>query len=141
MQLIALGNKELMSPWEVIDGALARMKPKRDQAWLAQQLGLGAQAITNWKKRGVPRSRYEDLAGILRLSMEQVAGKAPAPWESVGGEWPFPDISRARWVRLDTRQRFEIELRVRDMVEKFEAEQLSGKSSGSAPNAGTRRSG
>lgn len=141
MRLIALCNKEPMSPWEVIDGALTRMKPKRDQAWLAGQLKLKAQAITNWKDRGVPKGRYEELAEILGLTMEQIAGKAPAPWEITGSEWPFTDIGPARWARLSDRQRWEIELRVRDMVENFETERQSGKSSDSASNPGARRSG
>jgi hypothetical protein len=123
-----------MSPWEVIESALSRRKPPRDQKWLAQELGIGAQAITNWKKRGVvPSAHYAALAELFGLSMEQIAGKAPAPWEGSSGEWPFPDIDSARFMRLTPTQRGEIQGKVRELIERFESEP---KSSGKLSNSG-----
>ena len=131
---------EQMTPWEVIEGALARKKPQRSQDWLAEQLGTTAQAVSNWKDRGVPKGRYEQLSEILGLTMEQVAGKAPVPWERPGGEWPFPDIDPARFARLTDSQRWEIQLRARELIEKFESErQQPGKLSGEGSNARENR--
>lgn len=77
-----------MGPWEVIEQAMARRKPARDQQWLAEQLGIGPQAITNWKTRGVPPARFRDLANLFGLSVDQVEGLEPPPWAKQF-EWPF----------------------------------------------------
>lgn len=123
-----------MTPWEVIDGALGRMNPKQDQAWLAKKLGISEQAVSNWKARGVPRGKYVDLSKVLGLTMEQIAGLAPVPWEKDESEWPFPDIDRARWARLTDIQRGEIQGKVRELLEEFENQRAtgSGKSSTSS---------
>lgn len=128
---------EVMTPWEVIEQALARRRPPRSQEWLAAELSsvtgqsITAQAITNWKVRGVPRGRYTDLADVLGLTTDQVAGRAPLPWER-HDSWPFPGIDPARFDRLTELQRGEIQGKVREMIERFEVEtSQSGKSSGS----------
>lgn len=122
----------LMEPWDVIEGALARRKPPRDQAWLATQLGIRAQAVTNWKTRGVPKTQYEALADLLGLSLEQIAGRAPPPWEAEAGGWPFPDIDSARWARLTELQKGEIQAKVRELIAMFESRRDGlGKSIGS----------
>lgn len=141
--LSGLCHGALVTPWEVIEGALARKKPKRDQAWLAKKLDISEQAISNWKERGVPRSRYEDLADALGLTLEQIAGRAAAPWEVGESEWPFASIDAARWSALTERQRGEIEGKVRELIEKFEAQRStgSGKSSPSQSSAPQRKHG
>lgn len=133
-----------MTPWEVIEGALARKKPRRDQAWLAKQLDISEQAISHWPNRGVPRARYEAIADALGLSLEQVAGRAPAPWEAGNAEWPFPSVEVERWALLTERQRGEIEGKVRELIEKFEAQRssaASGKFSASPSSAAQRKHG
>lgn len=114
----------LMGPWEVIEAALARRKPSRDQAWLAAQLEISEQAVSNWKTRGVPSRQYERLADLLNLTIPQIIGREPPPWESAEGSWPFPSIDVARFSRLTSRQQGEIEGKVREMIERFE--QLRG---------------
>lgn len=77
-----------MTPWEVVQEALAHQRPKRDQAWLAEKLGVEAQAVTNWKTRGVPTKRYRDIAKLFGLTVDQVEGLEPLPWAKQF-EWPF----------------------------------------------------
>lgn len=125
-----------MSPWEIIDNALAHRK--RKWAWLAGELGISAQAVTNWKTRGVPPSQYRTVADALSLSVDQVEGREPLPWDK-GDSWPFPDIDRARFDRLMLLQRGEIQGKVREMIAEFESRQASGKSSASASGANPRK--
>jgi len=109
-----------MRPWDVIEGALARKKPPRDQAWLARELDISEQGVSNWKSRGVPRAQYERLADILGLTMEQVAGREPPPWERTDAAWPFQSIDRSRYDRLNERMKGEIEGKVREQIERLE---------------------
>ena len=126
----------VMTAWQVIEEALSRKRPVRNATWLAEQLGIGIQSITNWKARGVPQGRYVEVGAILGLTAEQLAGVAPLPWEK-SGDWPFPDIDRARFDALTDVQRGEIQGVVRRMLTDFENERntRSGKSSGSQPRA------
>lgn len=130
-----------MSPWEVIEGAMARRRPQRDQAWLAVQLGIGEQAITNWKTRGVPKGRYLEIADLLGLTVKQVAGQEPPPWANEKGNWPFPDIDPARWMALNDYQRGEVQGEVRKLVERFEAQRSLGKFNPSQNGANRRSNG
>lgn len=136
----------LMRPWEVIESVLARRKPPRDQAWLSRQFDehgvtISEQAISHWKKRGVPAARYDLLCEILGLTYHQLTGKEPLPWERKGeGAWPFPDIDAARWAALTELQRGEIQGKVREMIEGFErARSGSGESSGSSSDRAPRK--
>lgn len=71
-----------MTPWEVIEEALAQKRPPRGPAWLAEQLKERIQVVSNWKSRGkVPASRYREVAQILGLTVDQLEGLAPLPWE------------------------------------------------------------
>lgn len=125
-----------MTPWEVIEQALALRKPPRSQAWLAEQLGVKPQAVTNWRMRGaVPTAQYRPIANLLGLTVNQVEGIDPPPWEKETG-WPFPGIEQARFDRLDDIQKGEIQGKVREMIEGFERAAQSGKSSPSRDGAG-----
>ena len=117
-----------MDPWEVIEQALPRLKPRRNREWLALQLGIKPQALGNWKERGVPKGRFFELADLLRLTPDQVAGRAPVPWESEIG-WPFPGIDERRYESLGDAQKDQIQAAVFMMIEKFEQArpQASGK--------------
>lgn len=116
-----------MTPWEVIEQALARRKPKpQSQEWLANELSrrtgtkITPQAISHWKgKRGVPKGRFFDLADLLGLTPDQVAGRAPVPWEKETG-WPFPGIDEGRYTPLLDSQKEQIQEAVIRMIEGFE---------------------
>jgi hypothetical protein len=127
--------------WEVIEAALGRKKPPRKVQWLGDKIGASAQVLTNWKKRGVPAARYRDIADALGLTVDQLEGHAPLPWDAETG-WPFPGIEQARYERLDTWQKGEIQGKVRELIERFEHESTvsqSGKSSGSGHGAARKQ--
>jgi len=107
-----------MTPWEVIEEALRRKRPAKKPAWLAERLAVTAQVVSNWKTRRVPPERYREIAEALDLTVDQLEGVAPLPWESTG--WPFPGIDQARFDRLDQIQKGEIQGKVREMIEEFE---------------------
>lgn len=138
--LIHLPTIGEMTPWEVIEEALARRKPPKNQEWLADQLTqrsgkrVTPQGISNWKSRGVPAARHAELADLFGLTTDQVAGRAPLPWEKDAG-WPFPDIEQARYDRLRDMQKGEIQREVRKLIEAFERESVSGKSTPSPRSA------
>lgn len=81
----------MTTPLEIIHLALAHKKPPRNMQWLAEQLGVKAQATTNWKTRGVPPKRYREIAGLLDITIDQLEGLADLPWrptESKSGLLP-----------------------------------------------------
>lgn len=131
MKLARLARIHQMTPWQVIEEALGRRKPPRKPQWLADQLGVSAQVLTNWKARQVPPARFRAIADVLGLTVDQIEGLAPLPWETETG-WPFPDIDQSRFNRLTDLQKGEIQRKVREMIAEFEASgQQSGKSPGS----------
>lgn len=88
-----------MTPWEVIEEALAQRRPPRGPAWLAEQLNERVQVVSNWKSRKkVPPSRYREVAAILGLTVDQLEGVASPPWEE---EKPAatlsPEIEELAW--------------------------------------------
>lgn len=123
-----------MTPWEVIEEALVRRRPVQNKEWLARQLGVKPQAIGNWRERGVPPGRFRALGKVLQLTVDQIEGEAPLPWDKASG-WPFPGIDEARFQRLHDFQKGEIQSEVRKLIEKFERE--SAVSSGGATPTGT----
>lgn len=125
-------NNGAMSPWEVIEAALARKTPPRKVQWLATKLDVSAQVVSNWKTRGVPPARFRAIADALGLTVDQVEGIAPLPWAADDG-WPFPGIDPGRYTKLDTWQKGEIQGKVKEMLDRFEQEAAprSGKSSSS----------
>jgi hypothetical protein len=134
-----------VTPWQVIEEALARLRPPRNKEWLSAELqargeNVSPQAVGNWKKRGVPGNRFIVLGEILHLTPRQVAGLDPLPWEVAEG-WPFPEIDQARFTKLSPTQVGEIQAEVRKLLEKFEREaaERSGKSAGSQAGANQRR--
>jgi hypothetical protein len=137
MKFRLLRTIDPMTPWEIIDSALTHKK--RKWAWLANELDISAQAVTNWKTRGVPAGQFRAIATVLSLSVDQVEGREPLPWDKSDG-WPFPGIDRARFDHLDPLQKGEIQGKVREMIAEFEkARQSSGKSTTSAPSASPRK--
>jgi hypothetical protein len=127
-----------VTPWQVIEEALARMRPPRNKEWLAQKLSTEGKPVTpqgvgNWKVRGVPPGRFIELGEVLGLSARQVAGLDPLPWDK-SGPWPFPDIDPARFAHLNQTQIGEIQGKVREMLEKFEHEATAGRSGKSSPS-------
>jgi DNA-binding transcriptional regulator YdaS (Cro superfamily) len=70
-----------MSPWEVIEEALVRKRPRRNLQWLADQIGVSIQVVSNWKSRGVPAKRYRDISSALGITVDQLEGLQRLPWE------------------------------------------------------------
>lgn len=58
--------------WDTIDDELRRRK--KSGAWLGQQLVPPAsrQTINGWKERGVPSSRYEDIAKFFGWTVDRL---------------------------------------------------------------------
>lgn len=62
--------------WPVIQANLDRLE--RDQAWLARQLGVHTNVVTNWKQRGgAPASRARELQQIFDTPVDQLLGNGP----------------------------------------------------------------
>lgn len=97
-----------MTPWEVVEQALARRKPPRDQKWLAEELKVTAAAITNWKNRGVPAAQFRPLANALGLTVDQIEGIAPLPWDKEMA-WPFSPALHERVMTLNQDRIAELE--------------------------------
>jgi hypothetical protein len=103
-----------MTPWQVIEEALARKRPPRGPMWLAEALGETIQVVSNWKKRGVPARRYREIANVLGLTLDQVEGLEPLPWDRQdGSEWPFSEELRARVLKLSDTALNELEAQMR----------------------------
>lgn len=83
-----------MTPWQVIEQALLHRRPSRSPKWLADQLGEKIQVISNWKARGVPARRYREIAQALGITVDQLEGLAPLPWD-LEGEDLRPDVYAA----------------------------------------------
>lgn len=58
--------------WDKVESELRRRGESFPQAWVAAKLNVSAQAVTNWKARGIPKGRYMDLAQALGWSVEQL---------------------------------------------------------------------
>lgn len=82
MPLSLLSEIEAVTTWEIIEEALAHRRPRRSPQWLADQLRVTIQVVSNWKGRGrVPANRLRDIATVLGLSIDQLEGLEPPPWE------------------------------------------------------------
>lgn len=88
-----------MDTWHVIEEALHHMRPRRSPLWLSEQLGVTIQVVSNWKARGVPPSRLREIARALGLSVDQLEGVAPLPWEETtgdsGSDKLYPEVAAA----------------------------------------------
>lgn len=62
--------------WPVVQANLDRLE--RDQAWLARQLGVHTNVVTNWKQRGgAPASRAWELQRIFDAPVDELLGNGP----------------------------------------------------------------
>lgn len=85
-----------MNPWQVIEQALSHRKPPRGPKWLADELGESIQTVSNWKARGVPPRRLRQIGKALGLSVDQLEGMEPLPWDNaVMGMDLRPDVYAA----------------------------------------------
>lgn len=95
--LSRLSESAAMDTWQIIEDALLHMKPRRNMLWLSEQLHVSIQVVSNWKSRGVPASRRRDIATALGLSIDQIDGLAPLPWEEIAEASEltklFPDVA------------------------------------------------
>lgn len=60
--------------WKIIESALARLG--KDQVWLGDRLGIGKNAVNNWKGRdnGAPAAYAPKLAPLLGISIGELLG-------------------------------------------------------------------
>jgi phage repressor protein C with HTH and peptisase S24 domain len=65
-------QNERMNVWERVDRELSRRR--LDWPWLYKQLAVSKQTAHNWHKRGVPASRYQDIADALQVTMDWLVG-------------------------------------------------------------------
>lgn len=77
-----LSDSADMTPWEIIQESLVRKRPVRNMQWLAEQLDVKIQVVSNWKLRGVPAKRFRDIASALGITVDQLEGVTPLPWMS-----------------------------------------------------------
>jgi hypothetical protein len=104
--------------WDIIEAALARQfKPPRDQQWLADCLKISPQAVHQWKSKGVPAKRYRDIATHLGLTIDQLEGLAPLPWDR---GWPFPDIEPERFYALAPKEKDAVQRGLLELIEDLE---------------------
>lgn len=124
-----------MTPWEIVEEALQRKRPPRGPKWLADELGMTLQAIGHWKNRGVPPGKYRAIGIAIGLTVDQLEGLSPLPWEGVSS-WPFPDMALLERVKaLEHDRRVEIQAKIREMVEKLEAERRAPSGKLSTPTS------
>lgn len=100
-----------MTPWQVIEEALARKRPPRGPKWLADELQESIQTVSNWKARGVPVKRYREIANALGLTVDQIEGIEPLPWERFadGSGWPFSEELHRKVVILSDEEIYRLE--------------------------------
>lgn len=108
-----------MTPWQVIEEALAHMRPPRGAKWLADQLDEKIQTVSNWKARRVPPERYRDVAVVLGLTVDQVEGLEPLPWIVPAGEigWPFSAELHQKVNTLSDEELHSLERVISDIME------------------------
>jgi hypothetical protein len=106
-----------MTVWEIIELTMNRMVPRRDQKWLAAELGVTAAAIHEWKKTRVPPARYRAIAEKIHISIDQLEGLEPLPWDR---GWPFPDIEQDRFWQLGVKERDQVQAKVLELIEQLE---------------------
>lgn len=88
-------------------------------AWLGRQLDCPVQTVQNWKVRptGIPASRYQEIAKLLKWSVEELTGQGePTP------AWPFANVPRARLdaMKLNPGEVGQIEMRMLEALRDIE---------------------
>jgi transcriptional regulator with XRE-family HTH domain len=81
-----------MDTWHVIEEALHHMRPRRSPLWLAEKLGVKIQVVSNWKARGVPVARLREIAAALGITLDQLEGLEPVPWETQSEREWLPEV-------------------------------------------------
>lgn len=90
-----------MTPWTVIEKTCIHRRIQNWQSWLAEELGMSVARVNNWKRRGVPPAKYRDIAEALSISLEQLEGIDPLPWDDAEPtQLPFTDELRRKLVLL-----------------------------------------
>lgn len=69
---------ELAMPaiWDTIAEEIHRLK--KNDAWLARQLGVGRNTVNGWKSRGVPASRHDEIARLFGWKIDRLLYGAEA---------------------------------------------------------------
>lgn len=110
-----------MTPWEVIEEVLAHKRPRRSPLWLAEQLGLSIQVVSNWKQRGsVPPARYRAIANALGITVDQLEGIEPLPWLNADEfAWPFQRVTLETIKSLDPKHLAHLEEVMEDELDRL----------------------
>jgi transcriptional regulator with XRE-family HTH domain len=113
-----------MTPWEVIEEALNHKRPRRNAQWLAEQLGLSIQVVSNWKQRGsVPPARYRAIANALGITLDQLEGIEPLPWLIADeSAWPFQRVKLETIQSLDHKHLAQLEEAMEDVLDRLRAQ-------------------
>lgn len=115
------GDKEIKAQFERIYSRLDKIGRTWDD--FVDALGLYPQTINNWKNRGIPRRRWPDIAEFLGITIDELLGRtAPAPVETAQG-WPFPNVPRERFARLQPSQKLMVEAAMVEALEQVEHRQ------------------
>lgn len=110
-------------PDSPIERALARATQLgMSQTSFADTLGLESpQTLNNWRRRGIPRAQYYNVAKVLDWTIEELLGDAPPSPRSA--EWPFPAIPPARITRLTPGQRMRLQGVLMDELDQLDSPQ------------------
>jgi hypothetical protein len=76
----------------------------KNQTDVAAWCGVQTQAVTNWKRRGLPAEHVPVIAENLGCSIYELLG---LPSEAT--DWPFPQIPPARFHRLTAGEKLQIQ--------------------------------
>ena len=90
-----------MTPWDRIDQELDRKG--KSWKWLGEKIDFKPARMGNWRERGVPAAQYVAIADALEQSVDWLLGRATKQ------QWPFEELSYARWEKLTERQKGRVE--------------------------------
>lgn len=106
-----------------IDRALQRAHELGwNQSEFGARMGVQAQHVTNWNKRGMPTDRLEQASKILGKSVDWLLGREKKnKTEHHDKQWPFSDSLFSDYSDLDEAQKSEIGEIVEDRIARFKA--------------------
>ena len=120
-----------MLTWDAVSKRLTahlRDKPAEalaPQLWLAKQIDVSKQAVTNWVARGeVPADKWLAIARVLHCGLDELLGLEPLK------SWPFETVPKAQWDALSERQKGAVEAAALEAIHRTQA--ASGKQDRSA---------
>lgn len=122
-----------MTPWSVIEKTCIHRRIQNWQSWLAGEIGVTLAAVNNWKRRGVPAVKYRDISEALGISLEQLEGIDPLPWDDgEPDQLPFSDelirkvllLSHVKLLRLENVMRSHLGMKLQTLPDQATSSQL-----------------